>query len=96
MAMSSKRWGLAPVISVTLVAGCETVGENRSLDPGFGESARYNAALHTIDPDPRVGADAMMPGANAAVGAAAGRRYRTDSVKKIEKITTTTGGESPR
>jgi len=92
MAMFSKPLRLAPVF--LLIAACDTVHPNGSLDPGFGETARYNAALQTIDPDPRVVAGAAMPGDNGARGAAAGRRYRTDTVKPIERIATTSGTSS--
>jgi type IV pilus biogenesis protein CpaD/CtpE len=97
MAMSSKLLRLAPLAATMALAGCETVHANRSLDPGFGESARYNAALQVIDPDPLVSAEAMKPGSNGAVGTAAAKRYRTDKVKPVEKITTTstTGGAGP-
>lgn len=81
------------VVAAGMLASCETVGENRSLDPGFGESAHYNAALQTIDPEPRPVPGAMMPGGNAGPMGAAIKRYRTDTVKKVDKVTTT---ETPR
>jgi len=74
-----------------LATGCDTIHPNGSLDPGFGEAARYNAAIQTIDPDPRVVAGAAMPGANGAVGAASAKRYRTDAVKPVERVDTTGG-----
>ncbi len=92
MAMFSKPLRLAPAF--LLIAACDTVHPNGSLDPGFGETARYNAALQTIDPDPPVVAGAAMPGDNGARGAAAGRRYRTDTVKPVERIQTSTTGEA--
>jgi hypothetical protein len=98
MAMSCKRLLLLPMAAAMTVAGCDTVHPNHSLDPGFGETMRYNAALQTIDPDPKVVAGAAMPGDNGAVGAAAAKRYRSDKVKPVEKASTTItgGGESPR
>ena len=85
---------LAPIAGLMLVAGCDTVHPNGSLDPGFGETARYTAALQTIDPDPRVAANAAQPGDNGAVGAAAAKRYRTDTVKKVERVQTSTDSTS--
>ena len=90
MAMSFKPWRLAPLAGLLLVGGCDTIHPNGSPDPGFGETARYNAAIQTIDPDPQVAANAAQPGDNGAVGAAAAKRYRTDVVKKIERIQTST------
>ena len=99
MAMSFKCCRLMPLAALVLLAGCDTVQPNGSLDPGFGETARYNAALQIIDPDPQVAANAAMPGDNGAVGAAAAKRYRTDTVKPVERVetsTSTTGGAGPR
>ena len=89
---------LAPIVALMLIAGCDTVHPNGSLDPGFGETARYNAAIQTINPDPRVAEGAAMPGDNGAAGAAAAKRYRTDTVKPVERITTTSGtsGSGPQ
>jgi len=95
MAMSFKPMRLAQIAALMLVVGCDTVHPNGSVDPGFGEVARYNAALQIIDPDPQVAEGAAMPGENGAVGAAAAKRYRTDTVKPVEKVQTSstpTGG----
>ena len=95
--MSFNPRRLLPLAALAIVGGCETIHPNGSTDPGFGETARYNAAIQTIDTDPRVVAGAAQAGDNGAVGAAAAKRYRTDAVKPVEKATTTTtGGESPR
>ena len=47
-------------------------------DPYVGESLRYNAALHTINPDPVYPDGAAEPGDSGVKGAAAVRRYRSD------------------
>ncbi len=95
--MSFKLRQIAPIAALALLAGCETIHDNGSTDPGFGEVARYNDALQIIDPEPRVAEGAAQPGDNGAVGAAAAKRYRTDTVKKVERITTseTTTGSGP-
>jgi hypothetical protein len=70
-------------------------------DPGVGEAARYNAAVQIINPDPVYPAGAALPGDSGVKGAAAVKRYRSDSVKQVEVMTTTSGstgssGSSPR
>lgn len=97
MAMSFNLRRLARLAPLMLIGGCETIHANGSTDPGFGEVARYNAALQIIDPEPRVAEGAAQPGDNGAIGAAAARRYRTDTVKPVERITTstTTTGSGP-
>lgn len=90
MAMSFNPRRLAPLAALMLIGGCETIHANGSTDPGFGEVTRYNAALQIIDPKPRVAEGAAQPGDNGAIGAAAARRYRTDTVKPVERITTST------
>ena len=97
--MSCNALRLTPLAALLLLGGCETVGPNGSLDPGFGESARYNAAMHIIDPDPKVAAGAAMPGDSGAMGAAAVKRYRTNTVKATEQVNTTggtSGSSGPR
>ena len=98
MAMSFKPMRLVPVAALMLPAlllsGCDTVHPNGSVDPGFGETARYNAALMIIDPEPRVAENAAMPGDNGAVGAAAAKRYRTDTVKPVERVQTSSTAAS--
>lgn len=90
MAMSSNLRRLAPLAVLMLVGGCDHVYPNGSTDPSFGETARYNAEVQTIDPEPKVAQGAAMPGDNGAIGAAAAKRYRTDTVKKIERVQTST------
>ena len=89
--MSFKLLSAAP-LAVLLLAGCDTINQNNiSPDPGFGEATRYNAAVQTIDPDPAYSEDDAQPGDSGAKGAAAVRRYRTDSVKDVQQQTTTSG-----
>ena len=89
--MSSRRLLIAP-LTLVLLAGCDTIyPETMSPDPGFGEAVKYNAAIQTIDPSPVYGANDSQPGDSGAKGAAAVRRYRTDAVKDVEMIETSTG-----
>lgn len=94
----SSRLLLIAVGTVALGA-CNTVNKNIGQeDPGVGEAAKYNAAVQIINPDPIYPAGAALPGDSGAKGAAAVKRYRSDSVKQVEVMTTTSGstGGSPR
>ena len=89
--MSSKLM-LGGPLALLLLAGCNTLNQNNlSPDPGFGEAAKYNAAVQIIDPDPVYDPDGAQPGDSGDKGAAAVKRYRTDQVKKVEVMTTTSG-----
>ncbi|HEU4704716.1 MAG TPA: hypothetical protein VFS45_03280 [Sphingomicrobium sp.] len=89
--MSSRRLLVAP-LTLVLLAGCDTIHpQSGSPDPGFGEAVKYNAAIQTIDPDPVYAETDSQPGDSGAKGAAAVRRYRTDAVKPVETITTSSG-----
>ena len=89
--MSSRRLLVAP-LTLVLLAGCDTIyPQTGSPDPGFGEAVKYNAAIQTIDPDPVYDENDAQPGDSGAKGAAAVRRYRTDAVKPVETIETSSG-----
>ena len=91
--MSFKLIGLVP--AALLLGACDTVYPvSQSIDPGLGESVKYNAAIQTIDPDPVYTAEGAQPGDNGEKGAAAVKRYRTGTVKEVETQSTTTGGSS--
>jgi hypothetical protein len=74
-----------------LLAGCAVDPVTQSYDSGFGEANKYNQALQTINPDPVYAADAAQPGDNGDVGAHAVKRYRTDAVKDVEAVQTSSG-----
>ena len=88
--MSSK---LLLIAGAALALGaCNTVNKNIGMeDPAFGEATRYNAAVQIINPDPVYQAGDAQPGDSGAKGAAAVKRYRTDAVKQVEAIETTSG-----
>jgi hypothetical protein len=88
----SSRLLLAP-LALGLLAGCNTVNpQTGSIDPGFGEAVKYDQAVQTIDPDPVYTADGAQPGDQGDKAAAAVKRYRTDAVKNVEVMQTTSGG----
>jgi predicted small secreted protein len=95
MAMSSKFLLIA---AATVVLGaCNTVHKNIGQDdPGMGEAAKFNAAIQTINPEPVYQAGDAQPGDSGVKGAAAVKRYRTDTVKPVESMQTTSNGGSPR
>lgn len=88
--MSFRPMTAIPALAL-LVAGCQTtLPQAGSADAGFGEAVKYDMALQTIDPDPVYDANDAQPGADGAKGAAAAKRYRTDTVKQVETQGTTT------
>ena len=93
--MSSKILGAALAL---LLAGCNTTHSVIGAeDKRFGEAVKYDLAIQTINPDPVYPPDGAQPGDSGAQAAAATKRYRTDAVKKIEDLktsTSTTGGSS--
>jgi len=91
---------LGAILGQALTA-CNTVHKNIGQeDPGFGEAAKYNAALQTINPAPVYAEGGAQPGDNGDKGAQAVKRYRTDTVKKLETMQTTgtsgSSGSTPR
>ena len=93
--MSSK---LLLIATATVALGaCSTMNKNIGQeDPAIGEAVKYNAAVQTINPDPVYQAGDAQPGDSGVKGAAAVKRYRSDSVKQVEAMQTTSGGGSPR
>jgi hypothetical protein len=90
--MSSRRFWIAAIASAAL-GGCNTVNSHYGdEDPAFGEAAKYNAAIQTINPAPVYTASSTQPGSNGDVGASAVKRYRTDRVKAPQSQATTGGG----
>ena len=74
------------------VAGCNTTKNIGQEDPALGEAVKYNAAIQTVNPEPTYRAGAAQPGDSGVKGAAAVKRYRSDAVKQVEVMQTTSGG----
>ena len=76
MAMRFKKPLLClSALALIALAGCAPV------NPYYGEAVRYNAAIHTIDPDPQYPADARQPGDHGEKAQKATERYRKGQVK---------------
>jgi hypothetical protein len=89
MAMSSKR--LCIVAACAALGGCSTVYSHYGdEDAGFGETVKYDQAIQIINPAPIYAATSAKPGDNGEVGQKAVERYRTDKVKQVETMETTT------
>jgi alanyl-tRNA synthetase len=89
--MSSRRRHLVPIAGLMLLAGCNTGNTHLGdEDPFMGEAVKYNSALQTINPTPVYAQEGAQPGDSGALGAAAVKRYRTDKVKEVQTMTTTT------
>ena len=89
---------LIPVAALLALGGCGTTNSHiGDEDPFVGEAVKYNAAIQTINPTPVYPAAAAQPGDSGAKAAAALKRYRSDQVKQIETMqTTTSSGSSSR
>lgn len=88
--MSFRSIGAAAVLLLT--AGCNTVDPRTgSVDRSFGEALAWNKAVQTVNPDPAYPADATPAGSDGAKAAGASQRYRTDKVKQVERVQTSTG-----
>ena len=91
--MSSSRTrvisGLAAAGALAALAGCAShIGEE---DKFLGEAVKYDQAIRTVNPDPVYPAAAAQPGDNGDKGAHAMKRYRTDAVKPVETMQTSSG-----
>ena len=74
------------------LGACNTTRNIGQEDPALGEALKYDAAIQTVNPDPTYPAGAAQPGDSGVKGAAAVKRYRTDAVKQVEVMQTTSGG----
>ena len=90
---------IAPA-ALLLLGACDTIyPASESIDPGFGEAAKYSMAVQVIDPDPVYSAEGARPGDNGELAAEASKRHRTGKVKAVEAqatSTSSTGGGGPQ
>jgi len=82
---------LLAAAAMLALAGCQSTAyapriapQAGSLDAGWGEASKYNAAVQIINPEPVYTADGAKPGDSGVKAADASKRYRTDAVKKPE------------
>lgn len=87
--MSCKRWILLGL--VVPLAACATADpQTNSVDRHFGEAVAWNKEAQIIDPDPVYDENDAKPGYHGEKAAAATKRYRTDAVKAVEQVGTST------
>ena len=92
--MSFRSLLIILAVGVVLTA-CNTVHKNIGQnDPFFGEAVKYNTAIQTINPDPVYPPGAAQHGDHGEKGAEAVKRYRTDKVKDVEMMGTTSSPTS--
>ena len=99
--MFSKLALLLPAACLALAACSTPTKRIGQEDVYLGESVRYNAAVHTINPDPVYPEDGAQPGSSGDKAAAAVKRYRNDQAiarhnreAKQGSAISTTGGSS--
>jgi hypothetical protein len=81
------------IAAVLLLSACNTVNSHiGDEDAAFGEAMKYDQAIQTINPDPVYAAGSAQPGSIAAKTQPAVKRYRTDAVKPVETMQTSSGG----
>ena len=78
-----------------IVAGALLLGATACtpVDAGFGEAARYDTAIQTIDPDPVYPEGSLQPGYHGEKAQKATERYRKGQTKALRRETTS-GGSS--
>ena len=85
----SSRILIASAGAVLLGACTNTVHSEAGFGAtAMGDSTKYNAAVQIIDPVPVYDETDSQPGERGDKGAAAVRRYRTDTVKQTESQST--------
>ena len=89
--MSSKRLFFAAIACASLGACATVYSHYGDEDPGLGEAVKYDQAIQVINPAPVYAANSTQPGSSGDVGQKAVERYRTDKVKPVETMQTTTG-----
>jgi hypothetical protein len=91
MAMFCKHVAIGA--AVLALAGCSHIdAQTSSVDRQLGEAVAWNKAVQVVNPDPVYTADATAPGYDADKAVGASKRYRTNAVKDVERVQTSTGG----
>jgi predicted small secreted protein len=89
--MSSKRFWIVLAVCTALPACNTTYTHIGDEDSALGEAVAYDKAVQIINPAPVYAANSTQPGSNGDVGAKAVERYRTDKVKQVQMMETTSG-----
>ncbi|MDP3676142.1 MAG: hypothetical protein Q8R44_13790 [Novosphingobium sp.] len=84
--MNSKA--LIPAAAALMLAACSTTSKSGMIeDSTMGEAIRTTFAAQVIDPDPQY--EFLDPPTSGEHAAQAVARYRTDKVKKPERVSST-------
>jgi hypothetical protein len=84
---------IAPALALLALGACNTVNSHiGDEDALMGEAVKYDAAIQTINPAPVYTVASAQPGSNGDVGAKAVKRYRTDQVKPVQTMESSSGG----
>ena len=81
------------IVVAAALAGCSTTSKTGSIeDTSIGEALHMTLAAQVIDPNPQY--EYLDPSTSGQHAAQAIERYRTDKVKKPERISSTSRGSS--
>jgi len=93
MNIKYSRAGLLAVASAALASCASNALFEEPGDATFGEANRQTMMAQVIDPDPQY--DDLVPVTSGKHAADAVERYRTDSVKEPERVSTSEGSGGP-
>lgn len=86
--MNSKRGQWLALAAVTLLAACDQDVNSTAVPPAaFGEPNRQTMMAQVVDPDPVY--DDAGPATSAGKAGQAAERYRKDTVKRPDKVRST-------
>ena len=93
--MSFRCRTFIPAAAALALAACNTMNTHIGAeDPGMGEAVKYNAAIQTVNPAPVYAAKTAQAGDNGEKAVHAVKRYRTDTVKPVETMQTSSGSST--
>lgn len=89
--MNTDRLRWLALAALPLLAACEHdfMGSARPAST-FGEANRQTMMAQVVDPEPQY--DTLVPPSSGEHAGQAGERYRTDKVKKPDRVTSTQTG----
>jgi hypothetical protein len=80
---------------LTVLGACSHIDpQTGSADRQFGEAVAWNKQVQLVNPEPVYTAQSSQPGSDADKAAAASKRYRTDAVRNVERVQTSSSSGS--